>query len=226
MYIMKLNPKLRLLLIMLTIAISVFSMGMQEKNSLETQLLETWTIHNKMNLFLLAEIRSEYLKDSSSPGGRNVGEQFAHIHENRIAWIKEIAPEEAKDLTPLTQNAKDITKEQLHSELIKSGVAINKILSQCPGYPQLVRKKGGYTRQFQSQAAQNDGLLAPLAEAASDLLCSGKWSLVKKCGNPACILYFYDTTKNHTRNWCSMQLCGNRKKVAAHYQRKRNIPTV
>lgn len=131
MYIMKLNPKLRLLLIMLTIAISVFSMGMQEKNSLETQLLETWTIHNKMNLFLLAKTPSEYLKDSSSSGGRNVGEQFAHIHENRIAWIKEIAPEEAKELTPLTQNAKNITKEQLHSELIKSGVAIDKILSQA-----------------------------------------------------------------------------------------------
>jgi predicted RNA-binding Zn ribbon-like protein len=104
--------------------------------------------------------------------------------------------------------------------------SINQILSQCPGYPQLVYKKGGYVRQFQSQATQKGGLLAPLAEAASDLLCSGKLSLVKKCGNPACILYFYDTTKNHTRNWCSMQLCGNRIKVAAHYQRKRNIPTV
>jgi predicted RNA-binding Zn ribbon-like protein len=103
---------------------------------------------------------------------------------------------------------------------------INQVLSRCPGYPQLVYKNGGYTRQFQSQAAQKDGILAPLAEAASDLLCSGNLSLVKKCGNPSCILYFYDTTKNHTRNWCSMQLCGNRIKVAAHYQRKRNIPTV
>ena len=103
--------------------------------------------------------------------------------------------------------------------------SINQILSRCPGYPQLAYKKGRLERQFQSQAAQKDGLLAPLAEAASDLLCSGKLSLIKKCGNPACILYFYDTTKNHTRNWCSMQLCGNRIKVAAHYQRKRNHPT-
>jgi predicted RNA-binding Zn ribbon-like protein len=103
---------------------------------------------------------------------------------------------------------------------------INQVLSRCPGYPQLVYKNWGYTRQFQSQAAQKDGILAPLAEAASDLLCSGKLSLVKKCGNPSCILYFYDTTKNHARNWCSMQLCGNRIKVAAHYQRKRNMPTV
>lgn len=100
--------------------------------------------------------------------------------------------------------------------------SINQILSRCPGYPQLVHAKGRFERQFQSQAARKDGLLAPLAEAAIDLLCSGGLSLVKKCGNAACILYFYDTTKNHTRNWCSMQLCGNRTKVAAHYQRKRN----
>jgi predicted RNA-binding Zn ribbon-like protein len=103
--------------------------------------------------------------------------------------------------------------------------SINQILSRCPGYPQLVYAKGRFERQFQSQAARKEGLLAPLAEAASDLLCSGKLSLVKKCGNAACILYFYDTTKNHTRNWCSMQLCGNRIKVAAHYQRRRNNPT-
>ena len=103
--------------------------------------------------------------------------------------------------------------------------SINQILARCPGYPQLVYAKGRFERQFQSQASQKEGLLAPLAEAASDLLCSGKLSLVKKCGNAACILYFYDTTKNHTRNWCSMQLCGNRIKVAAHYQRRRNNPT-
>jgi predicted RNA-binding Zn ribbon-like protein len=103
--------------------------------------------------------------------------------------------------------------------------SINQILSRCPGYPQLVYAKGRFERQIQSQAAQKEGLLAPLAEAASNLLCSGKLSLVKKCGNAACNLYFYDTTKNHTRNWCSMQLCGNRIKVAAHYQRRRNNPT-
>lgn len=119
--------------------------------------------------------------------------------------------------------ARIVSRKSIPDSAIAS---INHILSRCPGYPQLVRKKGGYTRQFQSQAVQMDGLLAPFAEAASDLLCSCKWSLVKKCGNAACILYFYDTTKNHTRNWCSMQLCGNRKKVAAHYQRKRNNPTL
>lgn len=112
-----------------------------------------------------------------------------------------------------------------HRRIPSSTVAsINHLLSGYPGFSQLVYAKGRFERQFRSQAAQKDGLLAQLAEAASELLCSGNLSLVKKCRNPACILYFYDTTKNHTRNWCSMQLCGNRLKVAAHYQRKRGKP--
>jgi predicted RNA-binding Zn ribbon-like protein len=90
-----------------------------------------------------------------------------------------------------------------------------------PGYPQLVRRKNGFEQRFHSAAAPVHNLLVPLAEVAGDLLCKADFALIKKCGNPACILYFYDTTKNHTRNWCSMQTCGNRIKVAAHYQRKR-----
>ncbi|MCI0410524.1 MAG: CGNR zinc finger domain-containing protein, partial [Acidobacteria bacterium] len=54
-----------------------------------------------------------------------------------------------------------------------------------------------------------------------DLLSEGDLTLVRKCENPACILYFHDTTKNHARRWCSMRACGNRAKVAAHYRRRR-----
>ena len=61
--------------------------------------------------------------------------------------------------------------------------------------------------------------LVLIAVAAADLLCHGDLSLVKKCDNPRCILYFYDTTKNHARRWCSMAGCGNRMKAAAHYRR-------
>ncbi|MBS0181793.1 MAG: ABATE domain-containing protein [Nitrospira sp.] len=98
---------------------------------------------------------------------------------------------------------------------------INQFLAQRPGYQELVRTKGGFKRRFHSLATPPTGLLTPLAEAASDLLTSGHLSLIKKCANASCILFFYDTTKNHTRSWCSMQMCGNRMKVAAHYRRSR-----
>ena len=97
----------------------------------------------------------------------------------------------------------------------------NQFLAQRLGYTELVRTEEGLKRRFHSLATQQVELLAPLLESAADLLSSGGLCLIKKCANAACILYFLDTTKNHTRNWCSMQMCGNRMKVAAHYRRSR-----
>lgn len=96
---------------------------------------------------------------------------------------------------------------------------INRLLSQRPGYPKIVQRGSKFEETVVSKAINTDNLLSPLAGAASDLLCRGNLDLIKKCASDACILYFYDTTKSHTRNWCSMQLCGNRIKVAAHYRR-------
>jgi len=60
--------------------------------------------------------------------------------------------------------------------------------------------------------AAND-LLRLLAEAPDR---------IKSCAHPDCILWFYDTSKNGTRRWCSMAVCGNRIKAARHHAAKRN----
>ncbi len=99
--------------------------------------------------------------------------------------------------------------------------AINAVLAAQRGQVQLVRGRGGYEKRLQVELEQPLQLLVPVAEAAADLLAYGDYSLVKKCGNSACILYFYDTTKNHRRRWCSMAVCGNRMKTAAHYRRSK-----
>jgi predicted RNA-binding Zn ribbon-like protein len=100
--------------------------------------------------------------------------------------------------------------------------AINDLLRYRIGCPQLTRRQGKFERGFQAESQDANQLLGLLAEAASDLLCTRELSLIKKCQNPACVLFFYDTTKNHARHWCSMGICGNRSKVAAHYRRHRS----
>jgi predicted RNA-binding Zn ribbon-like protein len=98
---------------------------------------------------------------------------------------------------------------------------INGLLRDRGGYPELIRRAdGGFERRFRREFAQATQLLVPIAESASDLLTEGDPSLVKKCGNPECVLFFYDTTKNHRRRWCSMATCGNRMKARAHYERR------
>ncbi|HEX9143463.1 MAG TPA: CGNR zinc finger domain-containing protein [Candidatus Binatia bacterium] len=90
-------------------------------------------------------------------------------------------------------------------------------------FSQVFKKGRGFERRLERDFAEPAHLLATLAESAADLLCNYDLSLVKRCKNPACVLYFYDTTKNHRRNWCSMVICGNRMKVAAFYLRSRSL---
>ncbi len=64
-----------------------------------------------------------------------------------------------------------------------------------------------------------EDLFAPLAHSAAKLFAEADRNRVRKCGQ--CVLHFYDTSKKGTRRWCSMQLCGNRLKVAAYAARQR-----
>ena len=102
---------------------------------------------------------------------------------------------------------------------------INQLLRHRIGYAQVTRRNGMFERRYEAGFEDANHVLGLLAEAASDLLCTCDLSLVKQCQNPACVLFFYDTTKNHARHWCSMDLCGNRSKVAAHYRRHRKRRT-
>ncbi|MEU2059352.1 CGNR zinc finger domain-containing protein [Streptomyces sp. NPDC013455] len=42
---------------------------------------------------------------------------------------------------------------------------------------------------------------------------------IRACSGAHCILYFFDTSRNGTRRWCSMAACGNRAKASRHYAR-------
>ena len=97
--------------------------------------------------------------------------------------------------------------------------AINTLLARPIGHSEVVRAPDGFRRRFRFELRAPVDLLVPVAETASDFLCHADLSLVRKCGNPPCLRYFYDLSKNHARRWCSMSVCGNRMKVAAYHRR-------
>jgi predicted RNA-binding Zn ribbon-like protein len=99
--------------------------------------------------------------------------------------------------------------------------AINDLLGLDAGQREVVRTRDGYETRQRRTLDTPDQLLGPIAASAAQLVSGDDLSLVKACQNPQCVLLFYDTTKNHARRWCSMAACGNRAKVAAHYQRAR-----
>ncbi len=92
----------------------------------EKQLLETWAIHDRTNLYLLDAIEAPALSALSASKGRNVGEQFAHIHNVRLMWLKAAAPDLLKGLAKIeAEQSKD--KKLLRKSLVDSGAAIKSL---------------------------------------------------------------------------------------------------
>jgi predicted RNA-binding Zn ribbon-like protein len=52
-----------------------------------------------------------------------------------------------------------------------------------------------------------------LAESAGELMMSETMARVSACGADTCRWLFLDTSRNHTRRWCDMKVCGNRMKA-------------
>lgn len=97
--------------------------------------------------------------------------------------------------------------------------AVNRVLASRPAYPQLVRAGKGYASRLEPVSKSPLHLLVPVAESAAWLLEHGDSSLVRRCEGSQCVLLFYDTTRNKSRRWCSMEGCGSRAKAAAYYRR-------
>jgi len=102
---------------------------------------------------------------------------------------------------------------------------INKLLAEDKFYRQIIKASGkeGQALGLQKKREWNspDQLVFPIAEAISDLVCNLDFKLVRRCESDDCTVVFYDRTKSHARRWCSMAVCGNRAKAAAHRARLR-----
>jgi predicted RNA-binding Zn ribbon-like protein len=75
--------------------------------------------------------------------------------------------------------------------------AINRTIRKRPGCVLLARRSGHFEEKTRLDLREPDQLMVPIAQSASDLLCHGEPELVKRCANPACNAFFYDTSKNH-----------------------------
>jgi predicted RNA-binding Zn ribbon-like protein len=112
---------------------------------------------------------------------------------------------------PLT--AKDLTELEPLNRLLARDDSFTRIAPQPAGAEAPLRLQT--TRRWRSA----EDLLLPIAQALAELVCTEDLSKLKACEGPVCTLYFLDRTRGHARRWCSMAICGNRAKQAAHRHR-------
>jgi predicted RNA-binding Zn ribbon-like protein len=100
---------------------------------------------------------------------------------------------------------------------------LNRLLERDQSFSQIAPTTSKQGNSFELLAVRKwrsaEALLMPIAEALARFLCSEDFTYVKACEGPSCTLLFTDHTRGRARRWCSMAICGNRAKQAAHRER-------
>jgi len=96
---------------------------------------------------------------------------------------------------------------------------LNSLLKQHPNVIALQRKGKKLDLETSFKPEKPNDVWAPIAIAVADLLSDVSPGRLRKC--EGCVVHFLDTSKKGSRRWCSMNICGNKIKVAAYQKRRR-----
>lgn len=100
--------------------------------------------------------------------------------------------------------------------------ALNAELRRGTAEARIILTTDGLRWEWRQEEGRLDQMLGPLARSAALLLTSAKAKLIRQCANTYCGWLFVDETKNHGRQYCRTNICGNKARVQRHRQRVRN----
>jgi predicted RNA-binding Zn ribbon-like protein len=150
----------------------------------------------------------EALRAQALPGELDsVAAQARSLRE----WFRTfIRRHEGRSLT-----AKDLGELEPLNRLLERDEEFGRIVAHSDG------KAIGLELRTMRRWRSPESLLLPIGEALARFVCEEDFSNVKACEGPTCTLIFVDRTRGRARRWCSMAICGNRAKQAAHRHRLR-----
>lgn len=100
---------------------------------------------------------------------------------------------------------------------------LNRLLERDESFSRIVLERGDGSASLKLLPMRRwrspEALLLPIGETLARFICAEDFTNVKACEGPACTLLFADHTRGRKRRWCSMAICGNRAKQAAHRHR-------
>jgi uncharacterized damage-inducible protein DinB len=125
-------------------------------------LLDAWRINNRINLYLLEALTPEALATPLTKG-KAVGDQFAHIHNVRLMWLKASAPELHEPLSKIENGA---DHAQLQTGLQASGDAIEELLRRADSPDGRVKNFKPHAAGFLSYMVAHESFHRAQAEVA------------------------------------------------------------
>lgn len=100
---------------------------------------------------------------------------------------------------------------------------VNARLADNPRRAALCKRDGRLVMEMRLDPQKPADLWVVFIHAAAELLTETEPGRLRKC--ESCVVHFYDTSKKGSRRWCSMNICGNKIKVANYQRRKRSGET-
>jgi predicted RNA-binding Zn ribbon-like protein len=97
----------------------------------------------------------------------------------------------------------------------------NRFLADLRIPDSIIRRGSEFVRAPGDFSVRSDGPLWPIIDAAASLLTSPHRARIRECGESTCRWLFLDRSKNQSRQWCSMKICGNRAKLQRFRARRR-----
>jgi predicted RNA-binding Zn ribbon-like protein len=99
-------------------------------------------------------------------------------------------------------------------------IALEQWSAACARHRELRWKNEHFEWTWKALAADAEAPALLLAQRGLDLLIGDEPPRLHTCASETCRWLFLDTSKNRTRRWCDMKICGNRAKArrysAAH----------
>jgi predicted RNA-binding Zn ribbon-like protein len=154
------------------------------------------------------------------------------LNDGEAADLERQASRDASAAEDALQRARRL-RDALHGVFVNiahgrsvpdSDLAImNGVLADAARHGGIAERDGVFGWQWHRDSI--DCMLWPIAHSAAGLLTGDRLVRIGECGGVACGWLFLDETRNRSRRWCEMEVCGNRAKARRHYHRHHAAPT-
>ena len=154
--------------------------------------------------------------------------------ERAATWWALEAPRLASAATPsvvalrsLRTPVRDLLDALVAGKATSAGsiADLNAAAASVPSSPRLIERGGVLEaeRRWHLEHGGNPGLAMIAAELIAFLTDPAKVATLRRCANPQCSMLFQ--AENKRRVWCTANICGNRARVARHYERRQATAT-
>jgi predicted RNA-binding Zn ribbon-like protein len=194
--------------------------------------------------FIADSLGLDFLNSIATPVDEPV--DWLDSGDGLIAWLAQAELVPAHDLNALTERARpgeldkvageardlrewfrgfmrEYMGRPLKPKAMRELAPLNALLERDELFSRIAKRPGGHADRLELQTMRRwrspDSLLLPIGEALARCVCDEDFANIRACEGHRCTLIFVDRTRRRGRRWCSMAMCGNRAKQAAHRHR-------